>query len=359
MKKILIVLFIFSTRAHCAGTSAAEFLVLDLGARSSAMGGAYTAVSDDSLAVNYNPAGLAWVSRKELSFSYARWLEEITCQQAAYVQTLGEKFTLAVQAGRVSSGDMEKIDDDGNSLGSSYDYTALQAGGSLAVKLLDSFSLGASAKFVREDLDGHDAGAAAFDAGLMLRFRYFNLGASASNIGGELKLYQESFKLPSVYRAGAAVKPFEKLLVSADAVRNRDSDVVRPAFGAEYRWNGEGDIGAMFLRAGYQSKRDKNAGEGFSFGAGLEYKTNYELGYAYVPYGDFGGTHRLTFAFRFGSERGVREEETEPSAEPASAGAGKPSSQNRQAEIEKAAADLKSGKITAGEFRKLLRDLSE
>ncbi len=42
------------------------------GARPAAMAGAYTAVADDANAPAYNPAGISWITRNELTFMYAQ-----------------------------------------------------------------------------------------------------------------------------------------------------------------------------------------------------------------------------------------------------------------------------------------------
>ncbi|MDD4856540.1 MAG: hypothetical protein PHD74_00385 [Candidatus Krumholzibacteria bacterium] len=48
------------------------------GARPVAMGGAYTAVSDDAFALLYNPAGLSQIRRKELTFGFQHRSDEVT-----------------------------------------------------------------------------------------------------------------------------------------------------------------------------------------------------------------------------------------------------------------------------------------
>jgi long-subunit fatty acid transport protein len=50
----------------------------ETGARPYAMGGAYTAVSDDAFALLYNPAGLAQIKRKEISFGLHHSQSDIT-----------------------------------------------------------------------------------------------------------------------------------------------------------------------------------------------------------------------------------------------------------------------------------------
>ncbi len=53
-----------------AGTYAAEFLRIGVGARAMGMGGAFTALADDGSAFYWNPAGLAGVRRAELMFEH-------------------------------------------------------------------------------------------------------------------------------------------------------------------------------------------------------------------------------------------------------------------------------------------------
>ncbi len=54
-----------------AGTFAAEFLRIGVGGRPSAMGSAFVAVANDGTAFYWNPAGLAYVRRAELTFEHA------------------------------------------------------------------------------------------------------------------------------------------------------------------------------------------------------------------------------------------------------------------------------------------------
>ncbi len=57
-------LFLFTRAAY------ASFEETGIGARATAMGGAYTALADDVHAIYYNPAGLAQIQRKEFAASY-------------------------------------------------------------------------------------------------------------------------------------------------------------------------------------------------------------------------------------------------------------------------------------------------
>jgi len=70
MKRNLLVFLTFSF--IFAGSVHAAFLDPGFGARPLGLGGAYTALSDDSNGAMYNPAGLSYLSRPEAGFMYAK-----------------------------------------------------------------------------------------------------------------------------------------------------------------------------------------------------------------------------------------------------------------------------------------------
>jgi len=69
---------VFTTAVSMAqtkvGTTAAPFLGIGMGARAVAMGGAYTAISDDIYALYWNPAGVSQGTRIQTGFTYTQWL---------------------------------------------------------------------------------------------------------------------------------------------------------------------------------------------------------------------------------------------------------------------------------------------
>src|SRR4030043_1749296 len=65
------------TSINRVGTTAAQFLKISAGALPICMGGAYTALATDILAVYWNPAGLSRiVGNGEAVFNHAEWLAE-------------------------------------------------------------------------------------------------------------------------------------------------------------------------------------------------------------------------------------------------------------------------------------------
>jgi hypothetical protein len=69
------------------GTFDGQFLKIEVGARATAMGGAYVAVADDASAVFWNAAGIARIEpdKSELSLNHANWpadlrsIRSVTC----------------------------------------------------------------------------------------------------------------------------------------------------------------------------------------------------------------------------------------------------------------------------------------
>ena len=58
---LLLISFLFSTEINGNGTTAANFLEMDIGCAATSMGGAYVSVANDISAAYWNPAGLAYV----------------------------------------------------------------------------------------------------------------------------------------------------------------------------------------------------------------------------------------------------------------------------------------------------------
>ncbi len=59
------------------GTTAAPFLTIGVGARGTALGGAFTATVDDATALYWNPAGLAQMTSSEAVTAHSEWLADV------------------------------------------------------------------------------------------------------------------------------------------------------------------------------------------------------------------------------------------------------------------------------------------
>jgi len=67
-----------SVAASNAGRTAVDFLLIGVGARAAGMGGVYTAVSKDTPASYWNPAGLSGGEGGEVVLGHFSWFQDIT-----------------------------------------------------------------------------------------------------------------------------------------------------------------------------------------------------------------------------------------------------------------------------------------
>ena len=84
----------------------ADFLTLGVGARALAMGGAGTALSDNAYASYWNPAGLGYLTRYEISFMHSTLNGEDAYDYVGYVHPLKNRGALSVSWLRVGVNDI-------------------------------------------------------------------------------------------------------------------------------------------------------------------------------------------------------------------------------------------------------------
>lgn len=266
------------------GTTAASFLKIGVGARASAMGDAFTAIADDATALYWNPAGLIKIKENQLSATYNAWFAEIS---QGYVG-IGYPLVKGVLGGAinyVSIGNIEGTDEAGNpteSFGASDFSLCLGYAG----KIEDEFMLGVSGEMIENTIAGDSKTAyLASLGGLYEVSESLTLGVVLQNMGTKLG----SDPLPFVMKGGLAYKK-ESLTLAMDIAKPSDNKMYFCA-GAEW-WIRN----IIALRAGYKTNQD--IGAGFTAGIGFK-KDRIQFDYAYVPYGELGGAHRVSLGMKF------------------------------------------------------------
>ena len=284
-----------------AGSDGAAFLKVEAGARAAAMGGAFTAVSDDVSSVFYNPAGPALVQNNEILLSHAEWLEGLRNEHAAYVHVLSARLTLFTGLTALIIPALDEYDAAGVNTGK---FSAMDgsAGAGLALALGNDAYFGLFGKTVYQQADTRKAYAYAADLGFIRNYgETVRVGLAIQNFGTPIKLHLENFELPRTYRAGGAYRLMRRAWLTAEIMQVGHSDLAVAA-------GGEGEYAitrreTVFVRAGYKTGRSKNAGPGVSAGVGIR-SGDIGVDYAFSPCGDLGDTHRFTLGFRFGNDRG-------------------------------------------------------
>lgn len=303
------------------GTTAYPFLKIGIGAKSSAMGGAFVGLADDESAVYYNPAGIIGFQQKSISASYMNYIADIQSGNLTFIlpnvapeteleSDLGEeslindaKSAFAFSVVYLNYGTIDEANISGDIIG---DFSGSDMAGAVtyARKLTPQLALGGSAKFIYQKIDEYSSTGLALDAGMLFRLKdgRTNLGLSASNLGFQLSSLSSEHKdaLPILVRVGVSHNMRElPLTVALEGVYPTDNDLYGSA-GVEFHPNIP-----LSLRAGYSSfgKNYKTGGDkdnmaGFSFGAGFKF-SKVAVDYAMLPYADLGSLHRVGFSYRW------------------------------------------------------------
>ena len=323
------------------GNRSGEFLTIPIGSRAVAMGNAYTALADDITSVYWNPAGLAFLERKETFFTYVDMPLDVNLTYvAAGVPVFEGQGTFAGFVEVLNFGELEQTTVvNPNGTGIMWDSYSFAGGMSYAHNFSDRFSAGFTVKGVHESIFDVSATAFAMDFGsnyhttfmgkmIRLAFMVQNMGTPLQFGGSKLNelipapdvgqgevpvsdpreatLITTAFDLPTIFKAGLA---YDLLSGSRDT---EASWVV--SGGTEYtrRLGGEGSTTAVSLRGGYYYQQDElNLGDapndfasfrGMSLGGGFTYDFSTfstTLDYAYRNMGRLSQSQYLTMKIAF------------------------------------------------------------
>jgi len=329
----------FSLFAHAAkihpgaGSTSAAFLKVGVGARAAGMAGAYTALAGDPYAMYWNPAGLALIPERALSFAHNDYFSGMGQEYVSYAvpaapALLADNSVKSRVAGLSlnyfhAGRDLERrswvsegINDITAAEGrfGAYDL-ALSFG--YARNYTRALKAGAALKLIRQSIDMDTAYGAAADLGVLYDFmwrgRRFTAGAAARNIGPGIRFNERSYSLPLTFGAGLAHRLCSGgPLLSLEVTKPVDN-YPSLALGAEQPLGGR-----LFVRGGYSYRQYGNESGGLSgLALGLGFVSGrFSFDYAMLPFGDLGNTHRLSAALRFLAPEAV---ESRSAAGPAAA----------------------------------------
>lgn len=299
------------------GTTVAQFLKIPAGARSIAMGSSGAALEGDIYSIYWNPGALARMRTPgEATFNHAEWLADITYDFAATGLTIEGIGTLGVSLISLRAPEeivRTEINPEGD--GRRWSYSSFAMGLSFARSLTDRFSIGFTAKYIRESLWNMSSQGIAFDIGTIYTtsFNDLKIGASITNFGTKMRLdghdisfnnfpdgqlgqgpqniesiYKtESFDIPLTFKIGLAMD-----ILRMDQIRATASvDATHPNDNMEYMNSGlELAYDEMFFgRVGYKSLFYDESEEGLTWGVGVNFALNNVTGikvdYAFADFG--------------------------------------------------------------------------
>ncbi|MFC2103207.1 PorV/PorQ family protein [Bacteroidota bacterium] len=315
MKKILLLILsflmaisIYAGDVARKGTTGAEELLIPIGARGIATGGAFIANITGLESIYYNPAGLDVYPQTEAMFSYVNYLADINISYFAVGTSLGDFGSLAFDIKTLDFGDIPVTTvefPEGN--GSTYSPSFLTLGLTFSKVLTDRISIGTNFKLISESIQTASAVGFAIDAGVQYRLtESFMIGAAVKNIGsnmqfagqnlttrtgipgtvpgatsGSYQIVTESFQIPSYFQASItyALNINEQnnlLLASSYTANNSLEDIAN--FGLEY-----GFMETFYVRGGYNLLVENTSDYiyGMTFGAGIDYKVGGDVGFTF------------------------------------------------------------------------------
>lgn len=166
-------LLFFNTKWGGSGTGNTEFnkptdLIVDIvgiGARPSGIGEAFTAVSDDINAIQYNPAGIANLKRQEISLMHIEWIQELRYEVITYGLPIEDFGTIGTYILYFWTEKIEKLDDKGNILGEFFRVTGIDVVLSYATQPFRKIPLrtGVNLEIINESLGDVSSSGFAFD----------------------------------------------------------------------------------------------------------------------------------------------------------------------------------------------------
>lgn len=309
---LLAALLSFTSGAHALdfgkqaiGTTGSDFLTMDIGARGIAMGGAFSALTNDSNSLYWNPAGLSKIPRLSASFMYNRHVQDIFTQSANAAWRVRDMGVIAGGWRYRDIGPIDYTGVSGQSLGTfrPRDYVVEAGWGQAIYDLSDSeldVHMGVAARWVHSQIID-DADSFAGDIGIQSRYytgsRAVDLSFVAQNMGVGSKFEGRRDAMPFRMRLGAAYHPIRPLALSIEGIAPINN-VPHGAIAGEYDLEVSRSLKAS-VRAGFNSLTVESLDvfSTFSCGFGLQL-ADLSFDYAFTPMGVLGAqTHKFSFSF--------------------------------------------------------------
>lgn len=310
---------VFGQKLSGVGTSSAAFLKIGVGARALGMGEAVATQAHDVTALFWNPAGLADVPRMQILLNHYDYLADMKFEYAGFALPVQNVGTFGFFFSYLGMPDVERttitMPDGTGEMVAAYSFAA---GISYARALTDRFSIGGTAKLVRETIWHSHAGGVAADIGVQYRtfFKNLRIGMSISNFGADMRmdgrdmlvqhdidnsskgnngsinaqLSTDEFPLPILFRVGISANIAEDFMDLKDHDFIVAMDAIHPSDNKEYM-----NVGAEYvfkqmiaLRAGYRQLMLEDHEGGLTLGMGLRVNVlNTEVIFDYASI-DFG-----------------------------------------------------------------------
>lgn len=332
---ILIVLFaqtlVYGQGVSKSGTTAAKFLSVSVGPRGNAMGGAFSAVTDDASSMYWNPSGIASADKIEAIFNYTEMFADINLNYFGVVLPMGESGNLGINVTALNIGEMDVTTEDyPEGTGERFSSASYAFGLTYARFITDNFAVGANIKYIRENIYNSSAEGLAIDIGTVFTTPFYGIrfASSITNFGTKMNITGDDLlvRYDSDETTGGNNETVDAKIVTDDFelplrlqiglakdIDFADGQILTLAIDANYpndneQWvNVGGELALfnnlVFLRGGYKALFLEDSQEGLTFGVGIRYDQSNSLGiqvdYAYQQLEYLKNTHSFGLILRF------------------------------------------------------------
>lgn len=301
------------------GTTGLQFLKIAPDARSAALSGSFSSMSDDVSSVFWNPAGLTLMDSNSWQFQFGQtsYFAGIKQNYFGAATTTDRLNFWGLQVLSLNSGSMDVTTEFAPfGTGQTFSVSNLLIGFSFGKILSDNFSFGVNAKYVNENIADIYIHNGIFDFGFIYnvgiqhntRFAVgisnfgFNVSPSGkvviSTLNGDKEIENfENVAVPAIFRMGLSSqiwhKNYHKLVLAMQLNHPTDNNETL-SFGAEYSLKN-----ILFLRTGYEIGTDQAALPSFGVGINLQrYFGGLLLDYAFGNKDLLGNVHRITLGIK-------------------------------------------------------------
>lgn len=176
-----------------AGTSAAPELLIPVGARDIALGGASIANSSGIEAIHWNPAGLTWAEADaNTMFSTMSYLADMRVNYLAVSGRFGDMGSIAIHLKALDIGDIPiTTEQQPDGTGGTFTPTFFTLGVTYARNLTDRIALGTTLNYVSNEMNRVNATGTSFSAGLQYMdlgdIEGLDIGVAVKNIGTHMR----------------------------------------------------------------------------------------------------------------------------------------------------------------------------
>ena len=310
-----------------AGTTLAQFLKIEPGARNSVLNSA--AISGDVSSIFQNPASLALLTQYQVQFTHSPWLAGISYNFLAVGFPLENGLHFALHLTSLNSGQIDvRTVEQPLGTGERYDATSFALGGAVGTRLTDRVSVGMELNYIQEQI--WHSSYSTFSLDLGVQYEIYSggpvIGASLSNFGPRsgfngrdfyvdydfnkkkygdndqipAELRTGNYPLPTLFRVGLSyplrVNENNRLLLVLDALHPNDNTESVHA-GIEWRF-----ADYLALRAGYRNLFQQDLEGGLAAGLGLKLdwlSSRFMFDYSWADYGVLNSIQRFTIGFSF------------------------------------------------------------